>query len=72
MGNAIIRNTTANIGVKAGEILEAGATLDIGKTVDDYKSDGFFMSGQGRVYFHKHISDHIKEDLQKIRYNDKG
>lgn len=71
-GNAIIRNTTANIGLTGGEILQAGASLDIGKTIDDYRSDGYFISGQDRIYFHKHISEHIKEQLNKIRYNDKG
>ncbi len=72
VGNAIIRNTTANLGLKAGDNFEAGATFDIGKMVDDYRSDGSFISGQERVYFRKHISEHLKEELQKIRYDTKG
>jgi uncharacterized protein YjbI with pentapeptide repeats len=72
VGSAIIRNTTPNIGLKAGEVIDAGATLDIGKIIDDYKSDGSFIKGQERIYFHKHISEHLDEELQKIRYGKAG
>jgi KAP family P-loop domain len=70
VGSTIIRNTTPSIGLKAGAAIEAGATLDIGKIIDDYKSDGSFIRGQERIYFHKHISEHLEEQLQKIRYGE--
>jgi uncharacterized protein YjbI with pentapeptide repeats len=71
IGSAVIRNTTANIGLKTGGIFEAGLTFPIGNIIDDYKSEGYFISGQKRVYFHKHISEHLNEVLHKIRYDDK-
>jgi hypothetical protein len=85
IGGAVMRHTTlnvgANIGGKAGtesNKVEAGAgigaEIDFGKFWDDYKSDGSFIHGQERIYFHKHITDHLEEELQKIRgqsrYND--
>lgn len=72
IGGAIIRNTTVNVGANIGANIEA--QVDIGKSIDDYKSDGSFLHGQERIYFHKHITDNLKEELQKIRkqskYND--
>jgi uncharacterized protein YjbI with pentapeptide repeats len=72
VGSAILRNTSANVGVNAGEALEAGATFDIGKMIDDYKSDGSFIIDQERVYFHKHISEHLNDEFHKIRYDENG
>ena len=66
LGGAILRHTnvniTANVGAGSG-----GVQSDIGKIMDDYKSDGSIIHGQERIYFHKHITDHLQEELQKIR-----
>ncbi|MGC1929791.1 MAG: P-loop NTPase fold protein [Candidatus Nitrosopolaris sp.] len=40
---------------------------DIGKAIDNYKSEGSFFKNHGRVYFYKHISDRVKDELKKIR-----
>jgi uncharacterized protein YjbI with pentapeptide repeats/GTPase SAR1 family protein len=70
VGNIIIRNTTANVGIKAGDIIDVVSTLDIGKMMDDYQSDGSFIMGQERIYYHKHISEHLEQELHKIRYDE--
>lgn len=67
VGAAVSRNTTINLGIKAGSMIDTGAEFDVGKIHDDYKSDGSFMRGQERIYFHNHISDQLKEQLLKIR-----
>gem|GEM_PF-305167 len=72
VGSAILRNTNANVGINAGEALGAGATFDIGKMIDDYKSDGSFIMDEERVYFHKHISEHLNDEFHKIRYDENG
>ena len=72
VGGSILRNTTANVGINAGEALEAGATFEIGKMIDDYKSDGSVIIDQERVYFHKHISEHLNDEFHKIRYDEDG
>jgi len=72
VGNAIIRNTTAKIGLGAGDTFDVGATFDIGKMIEDYRADGSFIKGQERVYFHKHISERLKEELNRIRYDENG
>lgn len=75
IGGAIIRNMNFNAGVNAG-VISGGIQGDTGKILDDYRSDGYFQHGQQRIYFHEHISDHLKEELQAIRddnddeYND--
>jgi hypothetical protein len=48
-------------------VLSGGIQGDIGKMLDDYRSDGSILHGQKRIYFHKHITDYLKEELQKIR-----
>ena len=55
-------NIGANVG--AGSV---GAHTDIGKIIDDYKSDGSAFYGQEKIYFHKHITEHLKEEFYKIR-----
>ena len=66
ISEVFFRNLTLNLGVNLG-VTSGGANLDIGKSIDDYRSDGSFLQGQQRTYFHKHITDHLKEELQKIR-----
>jgi uncharacterized protein YjbI with pentapeptide repeats len=67
IGEEIIRNTNLNVGFNLFNQVNAGATFDIGKALDNYKSDGSLQWNQERIYFHKHISDHLKEELEKIR-----
>ena len=70
ISEVIIRNTSPNLGINMGAV-SGGANFNIGKMIDDYKSDGSFIHAQERIYFHKHITDHLKEELQQIRkYND--
>jgi hypothetical protein len=62
VGLAIVQSSTATA--------EAGAAsfqTDIGKAYDNYKSEGSFFKDGVRVQFYKHISDNIKEQLEKIR-----
>jgi uncharacterized protein YjbI with pentapeptide repeats len=70
IGGAIIRNTSFNVAGNVG-VASGGIQGDIGKMIDDYRSDGSMQYGQKRIYFHEHIADHLKEELKKIRKNDK-
>jgi len=70
IGGAVVRNTSPNVGINMGSV-SGGANFDIGKMIDDYKSDGSFLYGEKRIHFHEHITDHLKEELHKIR-NDKS
>jgi uncharacterized protein YjbI with pentapeptide repeats len=69
MGEAILENSKAN--AEAGSSgAKASIETDIGKAMDHYKSGGFFFrtkADQSRVYFHKHISDRVKAELERIR-----
>jgi predicted KAP-like P-loop ATPase len=69
VGDAILENSKAN--VEAGSSgAKASFETDIGKAMDHYKSGGFFFktkADQSRVYFYKHISDHVKDELKRIR-----
>ena len=49
VGNAVLRNTSAEIGLSAGDVLDAGANIDINMMFGGYKSDGSFINGQERV-----------------------
>jgi KAP family P-loop domain len=62
LGGHTTVNVAANVGAGSG-----GSQSDIGKIIDDYKSDGSVMHGQERIYFHKHITEHLQEELYKIR-----
>jgi uncharacterized protein YjbI with pentapeptide repeats len=68
IGGAVIRNTKPKVGFNLGAV-SGEAQFDIGKILDDYKSDGSFWSGDKRIYFYEHITDHLKEELRKIREN---
>jgi predicted KAP-like P-loop ATPase len=66
LGSAIPRHTNVNLAANVGAG-SGGAQFDIGKIIDDYKSDGSFIHGQERIYYHKHITDHLQEEFNKIR-----
>lgn len=70
--SAVVRNTKLNLKFKAADSAEVGAEFEIGKIIDDYKSDGSFIKDQKRVFLHQHVSDHIEQELWKIRHNDSG
>ena len=66
VGLAILENSTVN--AEAGySARKASFETDIGKAIDHYKSEGSFFKDQDRVYFYKHISDHVKDELENIR-----
>ena len=66
VGLAILQNSTVN--AEAGySIAKASFETDIGKAIDRHKSEGSFFKNQDRVHFYKHISDHVKDELEKIR-----
>ncbi len=62
---AIARNTNLNLEY-GNSGAKVGADLDIGTIMNDYKYETAWKD-QKRIYFHKHIADHLNEELQKIR-----
>ncbi len=66
MGESIIMNSKANIGLEYSGA-KASVETDLGKTIEDYKSKGSFFKNQSKIYFHEHISDHVKHELESIR-----
>ncbi|HXX97873.1 MAG TPA: P-loop NTPase fold protein [Candidatus Bathyarchaeia archaeon] len=67
VGDAILQTSTVTVGVDSGT--QASFETDIGNAIDNYKSEGSFFKNEGRVRFYKHISDRVKEELDKIRVN---
>jgi hypothetical protein len=78
MLKAIVRNLVLNIGLETNSklgnkdnVIEsklgAGFEIDIGKVWEEYKSEGNVMIGQQKIFFHKHISDILKEALYKVK-----
>ena len=78
MIKAIIMNTTLNLEAGSGfkftknnnEIenkISVGLTADIGKILDEYKSEGNIWFNQQKISFHKHVSDNLKEALENIK-----
>jgi predicted KAP-like P-loop ATPase len=66
VGEAILQSSTANAEV-GYSVTKASFETDIGKAIDNYKSEGSFFKNEGRVRFYKHISDRVKEELENIR-----
>ena len=66
VGLAILQNS--KVSAEAGySVAKASFETDIGKAIDRHKSEGSFFKNQDRVYFYKHISDRVKDELEKIR-----
>src|SRR5215211_3088328 len=63
MTKAVINNTGLNISAIVG----AGLTFDFGKILDEYASEGKVRIDGEKVYFHKHVSDNLKEELENIK-----
>jgi uncharacterized protein YjbI with pentapeptide repeats len=68
--DSVIAGTSVNTGINSPG-LTGGITLDVEKIKDSYRSDGYFMKGDERIYFHKHISEHLEEAFRNIRYGEK-
>ena len=66
VGESIMLNSKANIGVEFTKA-KASVETDIGKVIEQYKSKGSFFKNQNKIDFHEHISDHIKDELRRIR-----
>jgi predicted KAP-like P-loop ATPase len=66
VGLVILQNSKVNAEASYS-IAKASFETDIGDAMDHYKSEGSFFKNQDRVYFYKHISDHVKDELEKIR-----
>jgi hypothetical protein len=66
VGESIMLNSKANIGLDYSRA-KASVETDIGKAIEHYKSKGSFFKNQGKIYFHEHISDHVKDGLERIR-----
>jgi predicted KAP-like P-loop ATPase len=66
VGESIIINSKANLGLEYFGA-KASVETDLGKTIEHYKSEGSFHKNQSRIYFHKHISDFVSDELKDIR-----
>ena len=64
MGTGV--NLGAEAGISGGKV-SAGLTLDFAKILDEYSSEGHAYVNQEKIYFHKHISDYLKEELDGIK-----
>ena len=62
---ALLRNTklTFDCGFAGAKL---GTYMDLGRVIDEYKSNGTFIQDQKRFYFHEHVSDYLKEEFEKI------
>ena len=56
----------AEAGTSGGKI-SAGLTLDFAKILDEYSSEGHVYVNQEKIFFHKHVSDYLKEELDGIK-----
>ena len=59
-----------NLGVEGGTVggkASAGLSFDIGKILDEYESEGYAFFKHKKIYFHKHVSDYLKEELEGIK-----
>jgi uncharacterized protein YjbI with pentapeptide repeats/energy-coupling factor transporter ATP-binding protein EcfA2 len=66
MGEEIMLNSKAIVGADyAGT--KASIETDFGKAVENYRSKGSFFKNERKIYFHTHISDHLKDELKNIR-----
>ena len=76
IGEVVLNNIELNIGagisIDKENKAEGGVKFDLQKMIDDYRSDGYFYHGQNKVPLYEHISDRLKKELKKIRYNDIG
>jgi hypothetical protein len=66
VGESIIMNSKTNVGLEYSGA-KASVETDIGNAVEYYKSEGSFYKNQSRIYFHKHISDFVSDELKDIR-----
>lgn len=41
--------------------------LDFAKILDEYSSEEYVYVNQEKIYFHKHVSDYLKEELDWIK-----
>ena len=69
VGEEIMLNSKANIGLEYSGA-KASVETDIGKAIENYKSKGSFFKNQSKIYFHEHISDHVKDELERINKNE--
>jgi uncharacterized protein YjbI with pentapeptide repeats len=70
MIKAVAAGAGVNLGAEAGTSggkISAGLTLDFGKILDEYKSEGHVYVNQEKTPFHKHVSDYLKEELDLIK-----
>ena len=63
---SIIMNSKTNVGLESFGA-KASVETDVGKTIEHYKSEGLFHKNQSRIYFHKHISEFVSDELKDIR-----
>src|SRR5215813_7502948 len=66
LGKSIIMNSKPNLGLEYLG-LKTSVEIDLGKTIEDYRSEGSFYKDQDKIYFHKHISDFVRDELKDIR-----
>jgi Cdc6-like AAA superfamily ATPase len=70
MIKAVAAAAGVNLGAEAGTSggkISAGLTLDFAKILDEYSSKGHVYVNQEKIYFHKHVSDYLKEELDWIK-----
>ena len=70
MIKAVAAEAGVNLGAEAGTNggkISAGLTLDFAKILDEISSEGHVYVNQEKTYFHKHVSDYLKEELDSIK-----
>jgi uncharacterized protein YjbI with pentapeptide repeats len=66
VGKSIIMSSKTNLGLEYSGA-KASVETDVGNAIEYYKSEGSFYKNQNKIYFHKHISDFVSDELKDIR-----
>jgi len=70
MIKAVAMGTGVNLGAEAGTSggkVSAGLTLDFAKILNEFSSEGQVHVNQEKIYFHKHVSDYLRKELEGIK-----
>lgn len=70
VGESIIIGSKTNIGFEYSGAKESVET-DLDNAIEHYRSEGSFYRNQKRIYFHKHISEFVRDELKNMRGQEK-
>ena len=66
VGESILISSKTNLGFEYSGA-KASVETNLDKAIEHYKSEGSFYKDQKRIYFQKHISEFVSDELKDIR-----